>query len=151
MEFQRARPYSEYKVMLGLEGLANPLWVPEFSTFAVVAKPNRIQRIDVPIVVGGTIRGSVEQSLDGRQKALEGINVSITPLAVEQTAARVVKTFSTGEYEYFPLLPGKYTVKLDPQQLAFLRVTCEPAEQTVEIRALPAGDIVQGVNFVLHK
>jgi len=47
------------------------------------------------------------------------------------------------------LPPDTYRVYPDPKQLAFLKISAEPASIDFELRSLPEGDVAENLNFIL--
>jgi|GEM_PF-2176567 len=147
----RLPSYEEYGIYLDPRTLDNPIWVPEFSSIKMLAEPNYLRRIDIPVVNGGTIRGSVSLS-DGTTKALEGITVKLTTLANGnhgKNLVRTTSTFSTGEFEFDLVAPGSYLVEVDPSQPQVRGYQIQPPNKQVEIVPKPDGDLVTGVDFVV--
>ena len=96
----RALPYEEYAISIDPASLENPLWVPQFNSFSVITEPDRFQVVDIPIVVGGIVRGAVQELVDDVLKPIEGLTVKIESEDKVNDKSRFVKsmqTFSTGE------------------------------------------------------
>lgn len=156
-EVKRASAYDTYRIYYETEGLDNPVWVPKFSSLAIKSFPNMVQRIDVPIVEGGIVRGKVVET--ARENIdLEGITVVIE----SQDSIRVqgknnashrktMQTFSTGEFEFFPIPPGRYTVMLDRDQIEKVGYRTDRYEYQIEVKVVAGGDVIEGLNFALTR
>jgi len=148
--------YEDYAIFLDPESLENPNWIPEYTAIRAIAEPNYFRRIDIPIVSGGIVRGSVFIS-EKAPRAAEGYTVTITTLktagAAEQSRragwTKSVTTFSTGEFEFLGVPPGRYLIALDPAQLTTLQYASQPVRREFEILVKPDGDIVNDQNFAL--
>ncbi len=51
--------YEDYKIFLDPETLEDPVWVPQYKAIHLVADPNLVRRINIPVVNGGILRGTV--------------------------------------------------------------------------------------------
>jgi len=149
---ERAQPYEEYYLTLEPQYLDNPLWVPKYSTLSVVAEPNEFRRVDVPIILGGIVRGQVLFGTNGDAVPAEGLSISISPEGqAEGGFRRTMLTFSTGQFEFFGIPPGRYVVSLDPNQVSQIGYRTDGLSRVVEIRALPEGDGVNDIDFTLQR
>jgi len=152
----RIYSYEDYDIFLDPETLENPTWVPEFSSVKILAEPNYVRHVDIPVVNGGIVRGTV--TIDAKTPLpAEGVNVTITALKeteAEQTGtrtfSRTASTFSTGEFEFIGILPGRYVISIDPVQLADLKLTADVTKRQIEVVSKPEGDIVTDQNFTLR-
>ena len=80
------------------------------------------------------------------------MTVTISPESGEkQGFPKTATTFSTGEYEFIGLAPGKYVVSLNPGQVAQLGYPQTRVTQAVEIKFLPDGDEVNNIDFRLER
>jgi hypothetical protein len=145
-------PFEEYFMTLEPQFLDNPLWVPKYSTFSVISEPSKFQRVEVPIVVGGIVRGRVTYLVGGAELSAENLTITIAPEAGEKPGFPKTETsFSTGEFEFLGVPPGRYIVSLNPGQVAQLGYPATQMTRTVEIRALPDGDQVDNIDFRLER
>jgi hypothetical protein len=156
-EIKRTNAYDNYRIYLEPEGLDNPIWVPRFSSFAIKSFPNMIQRVDVPIVEGGIVRGKVVEQDTGKVD-LEGITVIIESQDAvslkdkrNPVVSKTMQTFSTGEFEFFPMPPGNYIVKLDRDQIERLGFRANRFEYPIEVKVVSGGDVIEGLNFELKR
>jgi hypothetical protein len=148
----RTLPFEEYFMSLEPQFLDNPLWVPRYNTFSVISEPNQFLRIQLPIVVGGILRGRVTYDLAGQTFPAENLTVSVVPEGGEKEGyPKTSLSFSTGEFEFIGLPPGRYVVSLNQNQVSQLGYRNAQLTQTVEIRVLPEGDEVNNINFRLER
>jgi len=148
----RTLPFEEYYLSLETKYLDNPLWVPRYNTMSVISEPNQFIRIELPIVVGGIVRGSVTYDIAGQLLPAENVTVSITPESGEkQGFPKTTRSFSTGEYEFIGLPPGLYVVSLDRNQVTQLGYALTQLTQTIEVRVTPEGDEINNVDFRLQR
>ena len=57
--YDRLRPYAEYMVEIDEVSLDNPLLKPTADHFSVTVNPNVVTSVEVPLVLGGELSGSV--------------------------------------------------------------------------------------------
>jgi hypothetical protein len=139
--------YYKYNLRVNRIAIPNPTLVPMKNEFSFITDPNQYKRIEIPFCRGGIIEGSVSiernnvlQPQGGLRLLLKGVNVKY-----EET----VRTFSDGGFYAMDLPPGKYTIEVDPAQLAFLRAKSRDGALQFEIKALSSGDNIEGLKIVL--
>lgn len=154
----RMQAYQLYRLYMDPEGFENPLWVPEYSSFSMRAYPDRIQRFDIPIVDGGVVRGAVYEVTKEGNSPIEGVPVTIQSVdSMAQDGMRIPKylktmnSFSTGEFEFYPILPGQYTIRIDRDAVTRAGYRTVTYEKAIEIKHVAGGDVVEGVNFALTR
>ncbi len=154
----RMQAYQIYRLYLDPEGFENPLWVPEFPSFAIRAYPNWIQRFDIPIVDGGVVRGAVYEVTKEGNNPVEGVPVTLVSVdSMSLDGMRVPKyvktmnSFSTGEFEFYPILPGQYIISVDRDALTRAGYRAAVYQKSIEIKHVAGGDVIEGVNFALTR
>jgi hypothetical protein len=147
-------PYEEYVMTIEPTSLDNPLWVPRYENIGVFSEPNQFRVVDLPIVVGGIVRGKIEIQTPKKVIAGEGLTVTLElqnapggkkPLKLTTVA------FSTGEYEFIGVPPGTYKVSLDGAQVVQFGYIARELFHVIEIHAKAEGEEVAGVDFSLSK
>ena len=78
------------------------------------------------------------------------------PSAVNATSAAVrfkasAITYSTGEFEFIAVPPGKYIVAMNERLITDLGYKTAQISLDVEVQVKPEGDEINGVNFFLVK
>ncbi len=153
LTLSRLPSYENFDVYLDPQSLDNPVWVPRYASFRILSEPNYIREISIPVVTGGTARGTVYIIQDNVKKPAEEIKLTITGLSDGGTEkkrfTKTLSTFSTGEFEFSPLPPGKYRIELDLTQLRTLGYTASPSTRDIELMPKAEGDIVSGIDFTL--
>ncbi len=147
-------PYEEYIISIDQQSLDNPLWVPRYNNFAVISEPNQFRQVQLPIIVGGVVRGKVELQTDGKTLPAEGIGITIQ--AVDSVSSGTpfkasTNTFSTGEFEFIAVPPGNYIVVMNERLISDLGYKTSQLSHTIEVQAKPDGDEINDVNFFLVK
>jgi hypothetical protein len=155
---QRAIPYQEYTVAMQQGGLENPLWIPRYRVLETNTAPGVYTYVPIPVITGGSLRGTA-LVLKGPnlQEGVEYLKVTVREDVSDEELARLgrprymktVETFSTGDFELIGVPPGKFTVSVDPVQLASMGLQCRQCARPATVEARPEGDVVEGLNFVL--
>jgi hypothetical protein len=154
LSFNHLPYYEEYDVYLDPQSLDNPILVPLYSTTRLLSEPNYVRQIDIPVVYGGFVRGSVVIS-EATKRPAESIQLKLTLLANHDIAkmkpTRTTSTFSTGEFEFSGVPPGKYRIELIGAQLDQLGYAGEPLSREFDVTMKQDGDVVDKLDFTLKK
>ncbi len=144
LRITQLQSYWKYQLDVDINALPNPNLAPKLKSFVFVAEPNRFRSIDIPLYQTGIIEGFIFLDRAGKQEGLGGLRLILEKDGEEVESKEVLRTFSDGGFYAYGLLPGKYTLRIDPKQLDF------PAVIEFEIRALSDGDYHENLNFVLR-
>jgi hypothetical protein len=136
-------PYTSYLLELDKNSFDNISWQLDKLTYKVMIDPNQFKIIDVPISVMGEASGTVYNGSNGQGRILVCIYRSDMSLVTR------ILTESDGYYSYLGLKPGKYTVRIDPSQLAKLKIASNPVFLPINISGSIDGDIIDGLDFKL--
>lgn len=147
LRLTQLQSYYKYNLSINRNAIPDPTLVPILDKFAFVTDPNQYKQIEIPFYRGGIIEGAVLIERDGQMEGQGGLRLLVK--AVEQEFETVVRTMSDGNFYVMDLAPGKYTIEVDPVQLGFLDVRCEPKKIDFEIRALSEGDFQDGMKITL--
>jgi hypothetical protein len=145
--YDRLHPYDEYIVEIDKYSLDNPLYKPTSENYKVFFNPNIVTAIEVPIVIAGEINGVVQRQLPHGQVGVGGIRLTIVNL-LKGTRTEIM-TFNDGDYYYLGLIPGKYRILVDKEQLENYGYTSQPEFIDFEIRAIDEGDVINNLDFLL--
>ena len=151
---QHTLPYEEYVMTLEPQTLDNPLWVPRYLNVAAFSEPNQFSQVDLPIVVGGIVRGKIEFTGEKKVLPAEGLNVTLraeNAPADEKAFSLTAITYSTGEFEFIGVPPGTYRVSLEQSQVTQQGYIAKELFRVVEVHAKAEGDEVAGVDFLLSR
>jgi hypothetical protein len=150
----RITGYEEYNLFLDPQSLDNPIWVPQYNSIRLLSEPNYIKRVDIPVVNGGFIRGTITVS-DGAVKPAEGIKVVLTAVSGNGKSLKKIRketsTFSTGEYEFSAVPPGRYIIEIDAGQVSGLGYSATPLSHDISVVVKPDGDVVADQDFRLNR
>ena len=142
----RLQPRAHADVALDLGTLDDAQWQPTMPGVRVLPRPGKIQSIDFPVVLTAEIDGTV-YLVDGDIKR----GIGNARLQLVDAAGKVVgqtKTSSDGYYIMPSVKPGRYQLRVEPEQLTGLGLM---ADQVAIVEITPEGDFVYGVDFLLIK
>lgn len=147
---KRLPGYEEYDIELDITSLEDPRIVPVDGSYRVLIEPNSIKEVYFPLVMGGSIRGSVLLENE-RVVSIPGLKIHLKLFkGGKEVRSFSTLTFSNGEFEFLNLPPGSYKISLDNEQLLNLGYRSTPVSQDIELKALPNGDHRTDIKFVLR-
>jgi len=142
----RLQPKTYADVALDLGTLDDAQWQPTMPGVRVLPRPGKVQTIDFPVVLTAEIDGTV-YLVDGDYKRGIG-NARLQLIDAAGKVAGEAKTSSDGYYIVSSVKPGKYQLRIEPQQLTGLDLK---ADRIADVEITPQGVFVYGVDFVLSK
>jgi len=114
-------------VQIDSTSLDNPLYVPAFTTASLQPPPNAYREFNLPLVTGAVLEGRVLR--DGAP--FPGATLVLTNLANGKKT--IIPAFSDGTFYVLGVKPGRYSLEVDPRDLAArhlrggtLQVTAQP-------------------------
>ncbi len=147
--FTQLLPYFKYNMEVIKSNIRNPMLVPVFDKFAMISDPNQFKPIDIPFYISGVMEGRVERKFPGTETTSGQGGVKILINKLDGDYSQEVRSFSEGSYYAYELPPGKYEAQIEKNQLDILKVISQPAKIEFEIKPLPEGDFIEGLNFLL--
>ncbi|MEP7235332.1 MAG: hypothetical protein ABI778_08560, partial [Ignavibacteriota bacterium] len=147
-------PYKKYVVKTTAENTDNISLVSKFQTFAFTPPANGFARVEIPLSSAGQISGYV--FLGGaKDEAIGGARIKIYNRDGADTSevklTEDLLSYSSGEYFYLGLAPGKYRAILDPKQMEILHYSAIPPYIDFELKHKEEGDIIEGLDFTLKQ
>ncbi|MBI5266495.1 MAG: hypothetical protein HY851_04600, partial [candidate division Zixibacteria bacterium] len=142
------RPYDSYTIQVDATTLDNPLLRPAYDNFKVSVSPNVVTVVDVPVVIAADISGTVERETQAGKVGVGGILLHV--LNLSKDVITDITTFSSGQYYYLGLIPGRYRAYLDPAQLDRFGYVAEPHSIEFDVKPSTTGTSVEHVSFVLR-
>lgn len=147
IRLSQLQSYWTYRMEIDKNALPDPTLAPKTSIFSFVAEPNRYKMIEVPLYRTGTISGNVFfQNSNGDRKGQGGIRLF---LKNEKNQSETLRTFTDGGFYSFGLMPGKYSLIIDSQQLDYIERESLPQKLEFEIAAVANGDFIENLDFTL--
>jgi hypothetical protein len=157
--YPQAVPYRDYFVNLPSSAFDDARYIPRYRNFVVRAKPGIETVYNLPLIIGGGIRGRVFRPTSaelGGSLPVEGIKVRLRQISRDPRPGlyrlpleTTVETFSTGEYSFSGLPPGDYEVSINAAQLSVLGYTAETIVKAATIKPTKDGDFQEAVDFVV--
>lgn len=136
-------PYRPRVLRVDESSLPEISWRARYKTWKVTPRPNRFERIDLPIVVVGEAAGKVTRGADGT--GMRGVLVRFRQLDGDFTDSTI--TYDDGEFFYMGLPPGRYSVSPDAEQMRILGFDPETASIEFVVKPGREGDIIEGIEF----
>ena len=134
--------YNDLNFAVAPGSLEDPFWVAQPEGVSVILRPGLAAQVDFPVVSTGEIDGTVYHQTKNEVR-------DVTVQLVDQDG-KVVKEAKSA-YDGFYLLdfirPGRYTLRIDPEQLEGFGMA-PTSSQEVEI--LGDSTILNGMDFVLE-
>lgn len=138
-------PYWQYNVLIDKTSIKNPLWIPKFTEFSIIADPSSFKAIDVPCYSAGIIEGAIQ---DEQQRPVSRIKIHIE--SPDNDYHQELRVYSDGSFYFMGLPPGRYRAYPDSVQMALLNYEPYPQFREFEIKKTKDGDFVDGLNFNLE-
>lgn len=136
--------YRDYILKVRTIDLDDPLLVPLYEGITIKAEPNKLKRVDIPIVTGGVISGVV---VDEAGNPVGGVTVKLSKTG---KIRKITVTNSQGEFEFPTVPPGIYQVFVDEESLRAFNLISEPDRQELEITGKPEEGFVS-TSFILKQ
>mgnify|MGYP003585476560 CR=1 FL=1 len=142
-------PYANYLVSLTGTSFDNISWQLPYKNIAIVSDPNQFKLLEIPIVVMGEAAGVVYLK-SGDSEEGQG-RILVNYYRSDSTLVKSVMTEDDGYYTYMGLKPGKYFVKVDPEQMRKLNMKATPESIDLTIQKTKEGEYIEGIDFVIEK
>lgn len=136
-------PYQIYHVHIEADNLDNPLWQLKTEHFQIQVIPHVMNRLPIPVIAVGEVSGRVQSS--GNDLGISFDNLSVEIKEVGGVRSKIVRTYANGRFYYVGLLPGNYTLNLDPDELFARNLTNVQQEVFFTIEPTLYGDIADKV------
>lgn len=132
-------PFEPVLVVVDSLSFESPLWVAPYRTIAVTPAPNRSTRVDIPLVMGAVVEGTVARIFGGAPQGVAGVPLILTDRRTGER--RSMTTFSDGVFYTLGITPGDYELTVEAAVRDMLGVTAAPVRFTVSPRGDPPGAI----------
>ena len=140
----RPTPFS-----IDLGSLEDPYWVPTRKGVELVPRPGKTALVDFPVVPSGEVDGTVFLRRGDGVREVSNVALQLVD-AKGETVAEVRSAFD-GFFLFEFVRPGRYLVRISPEQVARLRLVAPPGQEVVIGVEDDEGDIVGGLEFVLER
>lgn len=142
----RLQPKAYADLALDLDTLDDAQWQPSQPGIRVLPRPGKVQSIDFPVVYTAEIDGTVYLAEDSYKRGIGNARLQLL-----DAAGKIVgetKTSSDGYYIVPSVKPGKYQLRIEPEQLTGIGLK---ANRIAEVEITPQGNFIHGVDFTLSK
>ena len=125
--------------------LEDPLWMSMKPGVRILARPGGVQSVDFPVVSGSEVDGTVILLENDLRR---GIGDALVELVDELgNVVASTRSSSDGFYLLTQVLPGQFTLRISPEQMASLKLGGGKERQLT----VPAdGDFISGQDFELQ-
>ncbi|AMR30107.1 hypothetical protein A0256_01080 [Mucilaginibacter sp. PAMC 26640] len=139
-------PYENINIELDGSGFDEISWQLPKKKYLVKCRPNFVERIYIPVLVLGLVSGRVITDDNGTKTGTGRISIQFfdNNRMVASTVSEV-----DGYFTYLGLMPGTYTARINPIQLAKMHSTAHPVLANFEIKRNIEGSVVDNIVFVL--
>jgi protocatechuate 3,4-dioxygenase beta subunit len=126
--------------------LEDPQWQVAAPGVRILPRPGKVVLVDFPVVITSEIDGTVYFEENGKTRGignalLELVNERGDVVASQRSAA-------DGYYIVSAVKPGRYSLRLAPEQLRSLGMVAAVPSQPINMRA--DGNYINGINFTLR-
>jgi hypothetical protein len=141
------QPFANYFLEFDANSFPNVAWQLRFRSMSTITNPNQFKLIEVPVYVFGEASGMVYTS---ENVSLQGIGrITVSFFDEKNNCVGKVLTEPDGYYSFLGLPPGTFTVRLDEEQLAKLKLSTAPVSRTITITKSKEGDLAGDLDFIL--
>ena len=141
----RLPPHAPLQVAVDAYTVRDPHWLLPEEPERVVLRPGAPITLEFPIVPVGEIDGWVMRDLEGSDRALAGVTVELFDETGEATAS--VRSEIDGFYLFQEVLPGRYRIRIDPDQVRRLGLR---APEALEVEIPEGGAVRSDQSFLLR-
>ena len=138
--------HEEVNVTLPARSLVDPYWVAKPEGYTMTPRPGRAAVAEFPVVTTGEVDGTVYLVREGQRKEVSEVVLQL--LHEEGDIVQEIETAYDGFYLFESILPGRYTVRVSPEQLERLDLS---SSQPIAVRVGGDGTVVSGVEFTLYE
>lgn len=139
--------FASYFIELDGNSFDNIGWQLEQKNLRVIVDPNQLKPIYIPVAVYSEASGTV--NIENKFGTKGQGQIKVLFYNKDGIVEAQTQTESDGYYSHLGLRPGKYTIKIDPDQLTNLGMFSTPSEHNITISTNREGDVVDAVDFTI--
>jgi hypothetical protein len=133
-------------LVLNSSTLEDPYWLLPDPAWEIVPRAGHVHELEFAVLPSGEIDGTVYLERDGELREVGNVNVQVVNAAGE-VIAEVMSSFD-GFYLFTRVPPGKYIVRIDPEQLERLEVNASaPVSADIGLDST----VVSNLEFTIFK
>jgi hypothetical protein len=141
--------YRPTAITLNPGTLEDPYWTPEQEGAEIVPRPGKTALVDFPVVPTGEIDGTVFLRRD--EVVREVSNVALQLVDEQGKLVDEVRSAFDGFYLFEFVRPGRYTLRVAPEQASRLNLIVPPPQGVVIEAVEGEADVVSGVDIVVER
>lgn len=138
-------PHQTTDLELDKASLEDPYWVPSPEGVTLVPRPGVVALAEFPVIATAEIDGTVFQRVGDANREVS--NVVVQLLNPDGDAVKEVKSAFDGFYLFDFVSPGRYLLRIDPEQMSRLKMSA-PEGREIE---LTGEDVLNGEDFVITR
>lgn len=124
--------------------LDDPFWVASPPGYQIIPRPGSFSTVDFPVVTTGEVDGVVYRQWADRTD--EAAGVYIQRVDTDGNVTQEIRSAYDGFYLFDFVRPGKYTLRINPEQLSALGLSTAD-EYSIDIEG--DGTVIAGTQFLL--
>jgi len=141
------KKYTPTDITVEKDSLEDPFWEPSQQGNSIVPRPGHAELVEIPVIATSEIEGVVRLAKENGDKTPLP-NTRIQLLDKNGEVADETRSEYDGFYLFMKVPPGKYSIRLHPDDTAGFNADTEGLD---EIVIGSDGDVVSGRDLVLHK
>ncbi len=126
--------------------LEDPFWKPLKTGVEIIPRPGHTVEVDFPVVITGEIDGTVFLLRGEEEKGVSNAQVQL--IDSEGKVVKEVKSEFDGFYLLDSIPPGRYRIRIAPEQIERLSLV-PPSDESIEIKK--DGTVIYGVDLHLKR
>ena len=139
--------YRTYYAEIEQEFLPDPMLAPAGNKFSFIADPNRYKLIEIPLYRTGVIEGKVTLCEKEGDRNIGGVRLMVK--GINRDYQKIIKTFADGTFYCMGILPGDYSLEVDPVQLGIMNAASSPQRIEFRVKTKAEGDFINNLKFKL--
>ncbi|MES2758930.1 MAG: carboxypeptidase-like regulatory domain-containing protein [Pseudomonadota bacterium] len=125
--------------------LEDPQWVARTPGVRLVPRPGKVAQVDFAVSITGEIDGTAYWRVGGARRGIGDLLIELVD--ADRKVAASVRSTSDGYYVLPYVLPGRYLLRISPEQLKRLKL----ADSAMHVLTMtPQGDTLSGRDFVIE-
>lgn len=140
----RLAPGQETAIAIDPNTLDDPQWQALQKGVRIIARAGRVSEVELAVSVVGDIDGTTWQLVDGQRRAAGDLELQLLDAAEVVVAG--TRSGADGYFIVTGVAPGRYTLRIDPAQLARLHLR-PSAPHSIVMDA--AANFINGKDFTL--
>jgi hypothetical protein len=141
-------PYSNSFIDISENSFEHIGWQIKNKTMNVAVTPNQFRLIELPVAVMSEATGIVSL------KNASGVNgqgrITVCFYDTDSTLVGCTTSEQDGYYSYLGLKPGRYTVRVNQQQLDNLHMSAYPENTSITVQPSRDGALLENIDFTIQ-